>query len=160
MENPRRSTSQGYLDGELHDLVENYFRLESIGDSKKANMSARDQRAMSLLESTTRKCGGCWETGLLWRADNVALPDNKEYALRRLYNLEKKLDRDPERAKLYCKEIDKFVSQGYASKEHPIRGEHGTSLTLLSRTGRNLAESGSSLTPPRKSKVRASITIY
>ena len=124
VKNPCHSPSPDYLYRELHDLVEEYFRLESIGEPKMANMSPKDQRAMSLLESTTRKRSGRWETGLLWRVDNVSLPDNKEYALRRLYNLEKKLDKDSKLAKLYYKEIDKLVSEGYASKvtERPQRG--------------------------------------
>lgn len=104
------------VDLDLHDLVKSYFRIEALGVSTSDRINPEDERAAQILRTTSQHVGKSWVTGLLWRWEDRALPENKGNALERLRNLEKKLDRDPRHAALYYREMDRFVSEGYAEK--------------------------------------------
>ena len=71
---------------------------------------------MTILSTTTQRHGGAWQTGLLWRHDNVSLPASKSSALRRLYNLERKLDSNPELSQMYAAKVQEYLDKGYAIK--------------------------------------------
>ncbi|CAG7832144.1 unnamed protein product [Allacma fusca] len=62
----------------LHQLVKEHFKLESLGVSANAKpmRSKEEQRAEMILEKTTRRVGERWETGLLWKCDEVKLPES------------------------------------------------------------------------------------
>lgn len=78
--------------------------------------SSDEERANRTLRETTRKVGQHWETGLLWKWDEKTVPDSKFTALSRLKNLERKMDRDSAYASLYCMEMERLISNGYAVK--------------------------------------------
>ena len=44
-------------------------------------VSREDLRAEDILEKTTRSVNGHYETGLLWRSENVELPNNRDNAV-------------------------------------------------------------------------------
>ncbi|XP_062538488.1 uncharacterized protein LOC134206780 [Armigeres subalbatus] len=94
------SESDTQPDEHLHQIVKDYFALESLGISKTGSelLSTDNQRAVTLLQNLTKFTGTQYVTGLLWRYDGVRLPDNKEMALRRFFSLEKRLRKDPELA--------------------------------------------------------------
>lgn len=78
-------------------MVENYFNIESIG-VKVAPLieSDNDIRAKRILHETTKRVGNRFQTGLLWKSDNVVLPNSYQMALNRLNGIEKKMQRDEE----------------------------------------------------------------
>ncbi|XP_076247767.1 uncharacterized protein LOC143187433 [Calliopsis andreniformis] len=102
--------------GDLHELVKNHFRLESIGIMPRTRFDAQKKRAIQLLKSTTKRVGDRWETGLLWRQDDIQLPDNYSDTFIRLKSLEKKLDKNPEYERAYQEQINDLISNGYARK--------------------------------------------
>ena len=57
-----------------------------------------------------------WETGLLWNAKDAPKGDSRATALKRLFSLEKKLDRDEKYAAMYYNEMKRFIDNGYATK--------------------------------------------
>lgn len=71
-------------------------------------------RARQLLTNTTRRVGERFETGLLWKTDEVILPDSYAMALQRLKGIERKMSRDAEFGKQYRNQIDTYVKKGYA----------------------------------------------
>ncbi|XP_062557656.1 uncharacterized protein LOC134222521 [Armigeres subalbatus] len=77
---------------------------------------AEEDRAQNLLEGRTVLEGKRYETGLLWRYDNVRLPDSFPMALRRLQCLKKRMDKDFQLADALNKKIIYFVKKGYARK--------------------------------------------
>ncbi|XP_055615196.1 uncharacterized protein LOC129761499 [Toxorhynchites rutilus septentrionalis] len=105
-------------DEDLHKAMKEYFAIDSLGvaQPKKTLLSAEDERAQFLLESTTVLKGGRYETGLLWRYDSVRLPDSRSMALRRLQCLKTRMDRDPQLADALNQKISEFVTKGYARK--------------------------------------------
>ncbi|CAK1599490.1 unnamed protein product [Parnassius mnemosyne] len=73
------------------------------------------EQAFRILERTTTKIEeGRFQTDLLWRKDDVKLPDTYENPLKRLFNIEKKIDRDPTLKKKYVEQMDALVAKGYA----------------------------------------------
>ncbi|XP_062538818.1 uncharacterized protein LOC134207116 [Armigeres subalbatus] len=80
-------------DQELNQLVRNYVAVDNSGiTSPIAHLeSDEERRAREILETTTRRISTGFETGLLWRADNVQMPNSYGMAYRRLRNLERKL---------------------------------------------------------------------
>jgi len=59
------------------------------------NLSREDMRAVKILQKTTRMCGGHYKTGLLWRSEELKLPNNRCQSERRLESLKRKFSRDP-----------------------------------------------------------------
>lgn len=102
----------------LNELVRAYFSTDDFGVKIPANLIESDDamRARRILDDTTRRVGRRFETGLLWRSDNVVLPDNYDDAVRRLYTVEAKMRRDANYAALYKAEIESYVAKGYARK--------------------------------------------
>ena len=110
-----RCTSQ---EDELNELLQDWWRTDSFGASHTMNKESShdDRRAIRMLEETTRLQDGRFECGLLWKNDEVTLPNNRIGALRRLERTEKSLQNNPGKAKAYKEAIDKYVSNGHAGK--------------------------------------------
>ncbi|GBP47840.1 hypothetical protein EVAR_43531_1 [Eumeta japonica] len=80
---------------QIEVLLKQYFDLDSLGIEPKRPASDPDQRALDILRARTRQNDeGRYETGLLWRSNEVRLPNNYEAALSRLIKLEKRLDQN------------------------------------------------------------------
>ena len=71
---------------DLQNQVKQFWTTEAFGTKyEKAQLqSESDKRAMLTLDSATKRAGGRYETGLLWRHDGVQLPDNRVAAVNRL----------------------------------------------------------------------------
>ncbi|XP_044174376.1 uncharacterized protein LOC122958005 [Acropora millepora] len=125
---PSPGTSVGFVghcvtpDTTLNEEVENWWKM-SFGTkfNRDVSRSAEDERALKRLEETTnfRADLGHYETGLLWKGEEVMLPNNRPLAEKRLTNLERSLDKDSERAKAYYNTVDTYIAKGYARKLSP-----------------------------------------
>ncbi|XP_055643077.1 uncharacterized protein LOC129779554 [Toxorhynchites rutilus septentrionalis] len=120
---PRRASSESqgnYLgyhqqvsNEDLHDLLKNHYALEE-SVVRVHQESAEDKRARSILEQTTKRVGDHFETGLLWIQDDVSFPDSYPMALKRLKQLERKLERSPELYQNVRKQIEEYQTKEYA----------------------------------------------
>ncbi|XP_054085566.1 uncharacterized protein LOC128921580 [Zeugodacus cucurbitae] len=107
-------------DGYLHDLVADYFNTESFGVRPAPLIEPdEDKRARRILESTVMKTDGRFQAGLLWRQDDVQLPDSYSHAERRLVGIERKMKRDETFAREYRAVIRDYVNKNYARKLTP-----------------------------------------
>ena len=110
-------------DTTLNEEVENWWKTESFGIkfNRDVPRSTEDERALKHLEETTnfRAHLGHYETGLLWKDEEVMLPNNRPMAEKRLTYLEQSLDKDSERAKAYYDTVDTYIAKGYARKLSP-----------------------------------------
>ncbi|XP_063386428.1 uncharacterized protein LOC134672453 [Cydia fagiglandana] len=98
-------------------LIREQFKIDSIGISKKEARNADDERAIQVLESTAHRLpGGRFEVGLLWKADNLDIPDSYKLALSRFLSLEKKMIKDPCYAERYRRNIHDMLSKEYAEQ--------------------------------------------
>ncbi|KXJ79503.1 hypothetical protein RP20_CCG000608 [Aedes albopictus] len=102
----------------LHSAVKNYFSMDSLGVqlSEKPQISKDDERAMDLLRTNTTFQDGRYETCLLWRYDEVRLPESKAMALKRHDCLSKRMAREPRLAKELQEKIQDYQVKGYIRK--------------------------------------------
>ncbi|XP_058816619.1 uncharacterized protein LOC131679884 [Topomyia yanbarensis] len=103
---------------DLHTVVKNFFALDSLGISAplKESLSAADKRAMEILRSNTIIRNGRYCTSLLWKYDDVRLPNNKAMALRRHHCLVKRMKREPTLGEMLKMKIAGYVQRGYIRK--------------------------------------------
>ncbi|XP_055614144.1 uncharacterized protein LOC129760518 [Uranotaenia lowii] len=103
-------------DRALYDLVKEYVMIDNLGvvPNTTSLESQEDRRARTLLESTTRRIPGGFETGLLWKSDEVNLPDSYPMAESRLRCLEKKIYKDKNLVDRVKNQIAYYLSKGYA----------------------------------------------
>lgn len=101
---------------DLHKLVKSYFSTECIGISNNSRKNKLEQRAENILLNTAERVGPRWQVGLLWKSEDVQLPNNYQSALTRLYSLEKKMDKNPMFGERYCQQVEHLIKSGYAKK--------------------------------------------
>lgn len=117
----RHSSHQDQVEHELQELknlVHNYCEQESLGVTKDIEplRSADDLRAIKILTESIKYVDGHFQVDLLWKTDEATLNDNYSMALKRAYNLRRKLNRDPLMYERYTDTLMKFVEKGYAVK--------------------------------------------
>ncbi|XP_038116910.1 uncharacterized protein LOC119769083 [Culex quinquefasciatus] len=98
---------------ELHDLLKSHYSLEEAVVTVQRE-SVEDQRARKIMEETTRRVGDRFETGLLWKTDGVKFPNSYPMAVKRMKQLEKKLERSQELYDNVKKQIEDYQAKGYA----------------------------------------------
>ena len=107
---------------ELDNMLKDWWTTDAFGTKydKPVSQSKEDKRAQDILEkTTTKRPDNRYETGLLWKDDNITLPDSKKMAIRRLIGTEKRLKFHPEKAAAYQATIESYVEKGYAKKLTP-----------------------------------------
>ncbi|XP_058811098.1 uncharacterized protein LOC131675993 [Topomyia yanbarensis] len=101
---------------ELHDVMKQFFAAEQETVTPATIvMSVEDQRAQQLLESTTQRVGNRFETGMLWKQDNITLPDSSPMAFYRLKCLERRMHRKPDLKENLHRQIRDYKDKGYAN---------------------------------------------
>ncbi|XP_062549874.1 uncharacterized protein LOC134214528 [Armigeres subalbatus] len=106
---------------ELNQLVRDYITLDNTGVTHPSMIleSEEDKRARLLLESTTRKIGGAFETGLLWKTDNIQFPNSYGMAFKRMCALERRLEKDPVLYARVKQQLRDYETKRYAHKATP-----------------------------------------
>ena len=86
--------------------LENY---ETVIKNDPIILTKEEKRAVSILKDTTVLKNGHYEIGLLWKEDKPNLPYNRQLAVQRLQNLERKLVRNPVLAEKYKNTIQEYL---------------------------------------------------
>lgn len=100
----------------LHQLVNENFAMENIGIRiPEVELETHDDSlARKLLEKLTKRCDdNRYESGLLWKSDNVQLPDSYGMAAQRLRSFERKLARDETLKTEVYRQMKEYVNLGY-----------------------------------------------
>ncbi|XP_045032645.1 uncharacterized protein LOC123474497 [Daphnia magna] len=94
--------------------------------------STEDKLARKKLDATIQFDGTRYEVGLPWVSDAIALPDNYNSALRRLFSIENKFIHNSNFAERYKAVIDDYVAKGFARplKESELKGTFGRNWYL------------------------------
>ncbi|XP_055632856.1 uncharacterized protein LOC129773285 [Toxorhynchites rutilus septentrionalis] len=102
---------------QLHDMIRSQYLLDETGITP-AGMpeSTEDHRAREILKTTTVRVGDRFETGLLFRNDAVVFPDSYPMAIKRMEALERKLSRNEELRLNVNRQIEEYLTKGYAHK--------------------------------------------
>ena len=123
----------------LCELVKVFWKLEAFGrqgapESREDeqvnrvltphNWSMEGMCAVETLQSTTRLSHGCYETGLLWRNEDVWLPNNHCEAKRRKCSLKRRVSRDLDLEQRYRAVMKEYIGKGYARELSPEEADH------------------------------------
>lgn len=108
-------------DDELHQQIEEFFSLENFGIRALTNSteSKEVQRAIQIMENTTIRKNRRFETGLLWKFDDIKFPNNLPMALKRLECQDRRMQSNPELMGNINNQIRNFILKGYARKLTP-----------------------------------------
>ncbi|XP_067628473.1 uncharacterized protein [Eurosta solidaginis] len=114
----------------LDVMIADYFSTEGFGVRSSPPIEGKaDVRARSLLASTTRHVDGHYETGLLWKTDDVHLPESYSAAYKRLVGIERRMQKDPDFANAYKDIMDSYVTKGYARRLTPDEAAQSSQKT-------------------------------
>ncbi|XP_059048547.1 uncharacterized protein LOC131843810 [Achroia grisella] len=100
----------------LEEMIKKHFEIDALGIATEKKLNKQDQRAVDIFERTAKRRDGHYEVGLLWCIDDIELPVNYNNALRRLKNLEHKLNRSVEEKQQYEEQIKNLLNKKYAVK--------------------------------------------
>lgn len=102
----------------LEIVISEYIVNENMGvNMMKQPVEAEDMlRAKKLLEENTKRVGRRNETCLLWKQDEIELPESREMAEKRSFSLERKFDRNDDFKKAYSAIISEYVNKNYCRK--------------------------------------------
>jgi len=81
--------------------------------SSKVAISGEDQKAPSQMENSVKLVNGHYQLRLPWRHKSGNLPNNREFALRRLRYLRERSQRDLHLFEKYRDTINDYVSSSY-----------------------------------------------
>lgn len=100
----------------LLESVESYIVQDNLIVAPKMLKSRDEERAIRIMQSTTKLVNGKYETGLIWKFDDIQVPISYNMAKRRLHCLERSMRKQPELARRLEDEIQSYISKGYAVK--------------------------------------------
>ncbi|KAL0879883.1 hypothetical protein ABMA27_002409 [Loxostege sticticalis] len=111
----------------INQQLQHFFSLEALAVQPKRPANDPEEKAMKILEKkTSRMEDGRFQTGLLWKSEDIQLPDNRQYALRRLEATEKKIEKDPELKTKVVEQMAELVKKGYAEPAPAEKTPHRT----------------------------------
>ncbi|XP_047522967.1 uncharacterized protein LOC125061535 [Pieris napi] len=105
------------VEDKIDQLVREHFTIESLGVQPKKPSTDIEQRALDILERTSRQLeDGRYEVGLLWKKEDVCLPNNYAAAFNRFQGIERKLRKDAKLKNEYSAQIDNLLKSNYAEE--------------------------------------------
>ncbi|XP_035907255.1 uncharacterized protein LOC118509982 [Anopheles stephensi] len=101
---------------EILETMRKFYDLEQVGVVRVVELDPDVRRAQHLLETTTVRIGKRFESGLLWKADDIQLPSSIGMASRRFDCLEKRMERDGQLKLQVRRQIHDLLEKQYIHK--------------------------------------------
>ena len=105
-------------DEKLNQQVERFWQTESFGITSKFKKptSIEDLKAQERLETDTRFVDGHYEVPMLWKNQDVCMPDSKGLAEKRFKSLCKRLSFNETLKDKYISVVNSYITKGHARK--------------------------------------------
>ncbi|XP_065190766.1 uncharacterized protein LOC135821698 [Sycon ciliatum] len=100
-------------DGNLEMLVRRMWEVEE--PRRQSPLAANDRQTLADAEAATKYCNGRYTVKLPWKRSPPEENVSYEMALKRLRSTEKRLHKEPEVAKEYCRVLQHHVNAGYVT---------------------------------------------
>ena len=111
----------------MDQQLKHHFAIESLTIEPKRPRNDPEERALAILNECTKEIeDGRYQTALLWKQDDVVMPNSYENALKRLHSTEKKIDRDPQLKQKYEEQMGALIEKGYAERAPTDRDSNRT----------------------------------
>lgn len=103
---------------ELNDNLKKFWELESLGiqPSEEKTVDEDDQLAIQLFKENLKFTGDCYEVALPIPKGKEVLMNNRESAVKRLQQQEKRMERDPSLKKAYIDTMEEYLREGWAEE--------------------------------------------
>ena len=99
---------------EVNTTLRRFWETDNSGiDDNQEVLSAEDNLILNKAQQSIQFIDGHYRIAIPWRGEKVSLLNNYPMALRRLQNLEKRLENMPEVAQAYKENIKKYIEKGY-----------------------------------------------
>lgn len=99
----------------LEKIVKDYITADNLYVEPRRPNSDPGEKALRILEKYTQKNEeGRYQTALLWKSEDTVMPDNYDNTLKRLLNVENKLDKDAELKRKYNEQMEALIRKDYA----------------------------------------------
>ncbi|XP_028407170.1 uncharacterized protein LOC114529555 [Dendronephthya gigantea] len=96
-------------------VLKKFWNLEAIGVTEAPKIqSAEEKYVAQRFEDNVKFDGQRYEVSLPWKEDCPKLLSNRGLALKRLANVEAKLKKQPEHARMYKDSINQYINDGHA----------------------------------------------
>lgn len=102
------------LEEEWNDYCNREFEENKYFE--KVEMSIEESKALKIMQESCKLKNGHLQVSLPFKYSKVKLPNNEKVTRERLVSLSRKLRKDPETHRKYCKAIDDLLQQGFAEK--------------------------------------------
>ncbi|XP_041785463.1 uncharacterized protein LOC121600684 [Anopheles merus] len=102
--------------GNIHETIRKYFDMQLIGAAHGVEQDTDERRAKQILDTTTVRIGKRFESGLLWRKDDIELPPSIDMARRRFNCLERRMERDGHLKEQVHRQVRDLFSKQYVHK--------------------------------------------
>ena len=105
---------------EISGLLRQFWEIENPRTSHdRPVLNPDEQCVLEQVQKSLKYLDGRYQVALPWKKNVPDLPDNYDMALRRLYNTEKRLLKNPEIAGAYSENITQYLEKGYIRKIDP-----------------------------------------
>ncbi|KAF2901538.1 hypothetical protein ILUMI_04659 [Ignelater luminosus] len=107
----------GTSNEKLHEEVKEYYAVENLGIKSSQTIAAKElKRTLHIMETTLSYEEDYYKIGLLWKYDNMEIPDSRSMAIQRLNCLENRIQRNPELSEKINQQLEDFVIKVYIRK--------------------------------------------
>ncbi|XP_055588266.1 uncharacterized protein LOC129740589 [Uranotaenia lowii] len=104
------------IDREMNENLKEYFSIEAVGISPVPLETNEERRAREILDRTTKRVGDRYESGLLWKTDDILFPESYQMSLKRANSLERRMNKHPGVREAIVKQLQEYLEKGYAHK--------------------------------------------
>ena len=99
---------------EISGLLWKFWEIENSGTLKDVQvLNSDDKLALKDVEKSIKYVGGRYQVAMPWKMDEPELSHNYDMVLRRLFNTEKRLLKNPEIGEAYLNIINQYFEKGY-----------------------------------------------
>ncbi|CAG4990903.1 unnamed protein product [Colias eurytheme] len=113
------------IDADMHNLIKVHFSIESLGVEARRPSNDAEWKALAILNKTCKRLqDGRFEVGLLWKTDDISLPESYALAENRLKSMERKFDKDTKLKVEYSKQIQHLLQNNYAEEAPQTINSH------------------------------------
>ena len=112
--------------------LEKFWSIDTYGTVKKPDrllMTKEEKQAYDTLENSISFKKGHYEVGMLWKDPERTLINNKPRAVQRLASLEKRLEKNPDKAEKYSDTMQTYVKLGHCKKLNPTESKSVSDIT-------------------------------
>ena len=111
---------------EVNMTLRRFWEIDNSGIDDVQVLSAEDNFILDKAQQSIKFIDGHYRIAIPWKEERVSLLNNYSMALRRLQNLEKRLEKIPEVAQAYKENIEKYLEKGYIRQVNSLEKQKAT----------------------------------